>query len=194
MSAFLSPFLSPLAIVVIAFGMSVDAFAAALAKGAALHRPDLKEALRTGIVFGSVEAITPVVGWAAGLAAASFVAAIDHWIALILLGGVGCKMIYESSRPHAEKKPRRHSLLDLAVTALGTSIDAMAVGVTLAFLQAEIVVVAVAIGFTTFLMTTTGVMIGRMVGEKLGRRAELIGGIALIALGISIFVSHTMGL
>jgi putative Mn2+ efflux pump MntP len=186
--------MSPIAIIVIAFGMSVDAFAAALAKGAALHKPDVREALRTGFIFGSVEAVTPVIGWAAGLAAASFVEAIDHWIALILLSGIGCKMIYESFRARAEEKPRQHSIFDLAVTALGTSIDAMAVGVTLAFLQAEIVVVALAIGFTTFTMTTIGVLIGRMAGEKLGRRAELIGGIALIALGVSIFISHTMGL
>jgi manganese efflux pump family protein len=186
--------MSPIAIVVIAFGMSVDAFAAALAKGAALHRPNVREALRTGLIFGAVEAVTPVIGWAAGLAASSFVEAIDHWIALILLGGIGCKMIYESFRAHAETKPRQHSIFDLAVTALGTSIDAMAVGVTLAFLQAEIVVVAGTIGLTTFAMTTIGVLAGRVAGEKLGRRAELIGGIALIGLGVSIFISHTMGL
>ena len=186
--------MSLIAIVVIAFGMSVDAFAAALAKGAALDRPSLKEALRTGLIFGTVEAITPVIGWAAGLAAASFVDAIDHWIALFLLGGVGCKMIYESFQPRAEEKPRQHSLLDLAVTALGTSIDAMAVGVTLAFLEAEIVVVAAAIGIATFIMTTTGVMMGRYAGATLGKRAELVGGIGLIALGVRIFIKHTMGL
>lgn len=186
--------MSILAIIVIAFGMSVDAFAAALAKGVALHRPNIKEALRIGIVFGSVEAITPIVGWAAGLAAANFVETIDHWIALILLGGIGCKMIYESFATHAEEKPDHHSLFDLAVTALGTSIDALVVGVTLAFLQVEIIIVAAAIGLTTFAMTTTGVMIGRIAGDKLGKWAELMGGIALIALGISIFVSHTMGL
>ena len=138
--------------------------------------------------------ITRAGATAAGLAAASFVDAIDHWIALFLLGGVGCKMIYESFQPRTEEKPRRHSLLDLAVTALGTSIDAMAVGVTLAFLDAEIVVVAAAIGSATFMMTTAGVMMGRYAGATLGKRAELVGGIGLIALGIRIFVKHTMGL
>ena len=185
--------MSPIVVIVIAFSMSVDAFAAALAKGAALHRPHISEALRTGLIFGSIEAITPVIGWAAGLAAASFVEVIDHWIALFLLGGVGCKMIYESFQPRSEEKPHRHSLLDLAVTALGTSIDAMAVGVTLAFLDAEIVVVAATIGIATFAMTTIGVMIGRFAGGTLGKRAELIGGIGLIALGIRIFVKHTTG-
>jgi putative Mn2+ efflux pump MntP len=186
--------MSPLAIVIVAFGMSVDAFAAALAKGAALHRPHLKEALRTGIIFGTIEAITPVIGWAAGLAAASFIDQIDHWIALFLLGGVGCKMIYESFQAEAIHKPRQHSLLDLAITAFGTSIDAMAVGVTLAFLDAEIAVVAAAIGFATFAMTTTGVMIGRYAGAKLGKRAELAGGLCLIALGVRIFIQHTLGI
>jgi len=186
--------MSPLAIVVIAFGMSVDAFAAALAKGAALHRPQLREALRTGAIFGTVEAITPIIGWAAGLAAATFIQEIDHWIALIFLVGIGGKMVVESfTRSEAKERPRRHSLLNLAVTAIGTSIDAMAVGVTLAFLDANIWIVALAIGCTTFLMTSTGVMVGRLAGISLGKRAELIGGIALIALGIHIFVQHTMG-
>lgn len=186
--------MSPIAIVVIAFGMSVDAFAAALAKGAALHRPHFREALRTGAIFGTVEAITPLIGWAAGLAAASFIEEIDHWIALIFLGGIGGKMVFESffRSEHAER-PKRHSLLTLAVTALGTSIDAMAVGVTLAFLEANIWVVAGAIGLATFTMTATGVMVGRLAGTKLGKRAELIGGLALIGLGIHIFVQHTMG-
>ncbi|MGE5537118.1 MAG: manganese efflux pump MntP family protein [Gemmatimonas sp.] len=187
--------MSPLAIVVIAFGMSVDAFAAALAKGAALHRPQLKEALRTGAIFGSVEAVTPVLGWAAGLAASALVEEIDHWIALFLLGGVGAKMIYEAlTRDGETAKPQRHSLMTLVVTAIGTSIDAMAVGVTLAFLDASIVVVALAIGLATFTMTTTGVMIGRIAGARLGKRAELIGGVALICLGVRIFVQHMWGI
>jgi putative Mn2+ efflux pump MntP len=187
--------MSPLAIVVIAFGMSVDAFAAALAKGAALHRPQFREALRTGAIFGIVEAITPVLGWAAGLAASTFVEEIDHWIALFFLGGIGAKMVYESfNRSATVEKPKRHSSMTLVVTAIGTSIDAMAVGVTLAFLDASIIVVALAIGFATFTMTTTGVMVGRFAGAKLGKRAELVGGIALIALGIRIFVQHMWGI
>ena len=183
--------MSPLAIVVIAFGMSVDAFAAALAKGAALRRPKLSEAIRTGLIFGLIEAFTPILGWAAGLAASSFVEAIDHWIALIILSAVGGKMIYESFRQTGAPKPDRHSLLDLATTAIGTSIDALAVGVTLAFLDAQILLVAAAIGCATFLMTSTGLMIGHMAGKTAGKRAELIGGIGLIVLGVTIFLEHT---
>ena len=179
--------------VVLAFSMSADAFAAALGKGAALDRPSLSEALRTGFVFGIIEAITPVMGWAAGLAASSYITAIDHWIAFALLVAIGAKMIWESAhRPDARRKPNRHSLNMLVVTAIGTSIDAMAVGVTLAFVDADIVVTAVAIGCATFLMATVGILVGRLIGEKFGRATEAIGGIALIVIGAKILIEHTL--
>jgi putative Mn2+ efflux pump MntP len=179
--------------VVLAFSMSADAFAAALGKGGALERPRLSEALRTGIVFGVIEAITPVMGWAAGVAASSYITAIDHWIAFALLAAVGGKMIWESARrPNAQRKPNRHSLQILVTTAIGTSIDAMAVGVTLAFIDADIVVTALAIGCATFLMATTGILIGRFIGEKFGRIAEAVGGLGLIVIGAKILVEHTL--
>lgn len=184
--------MTPAALLVVAFSMSVDAFAAALAKGAALHRPHWREALRTGVVFGSVEALTPVLGWAAGLAAAPFVQAVDHWVALILLGAVGGKMIHESLQPRTEEKPRRHALPMLIVTAIGTSIDAFAVGAMIALLDADILSAALAIGLTTFVMTSTGVMIARYVGPRLGTWSERIGGVGLIALGMAIFLEHTL--
>ena len=185
--------MSGLALLIVALGMSVDAFAAALAKGAVLDRPHFGEALRTGAIFGAVEGITPVIGWALGLAAAPFIQAVDHWIALVLLGGIGGKMIYESFQPRTENRPRRHSLGVLVVTAIGTSIDALAVGVMLAFLDADIALADAAIGTATFLMTTTGVMIARVAGPHLGAWAELAGGGALIALGVGIFLEHTLG-
>ena len=164
--------------VVLAFNMSADAFAAALGKGAALDRPRSSEALRTGFVFGIIEAITPVMGWSAGLAARSYITAIDHWIAFALLAAIGAKMIWESARrADARRKPNHNSLKILVATAIGTSIDAMAVGVTLAFIDAAIVVTALAIGCATFLMATVGILIGRFIGEKLGRIAEAVGGI-----------------
>jgi len=114
------------------------AIAAALGKGALLQRPSFGEALRTGAIFGIVEAITPVIGWAAGRAASGYIAAFDHWIAFGLLTAIGANMIWDSMRrPKGEEKPRRHSFGVLVVTAIGTSIDAMAVGVTLALLDAD---------------------------------------------------------
>ena len=166
--------MNSLATVILAFSMSADAFAAALGKGSVLDRPHLGEALRTGLVFGIVEAITPVIGWAAGLAASAYIAAIDHWIAFALLSAIGGKMIWDSMRRPAEQaRPKRHSFGLLLMTAIGTSIDAMAVGVTLAFLNANIVVTALAIGLATFVMATIGILLGRVLGGKFGCIAEL---------------------
>jgi putative Mn2+ efflux pump MntP len=144
-------------------------------------------------VFGIIEAITPVMGWAAGLAASSYITAMDHWIAFALLLAIGAKMIWESARrPGALRNPERHSLKILVATAIGTSIDAMAVGVTLAFIDADIVVTAFAIGCATLLMATSGILIGRFIGEKFGRIAEAIGGSGLIVIGAKILVEHTL--
>lgn len=184
-----------LSIGLLALAMSTDAFAAAVGKGASLHKPKLSEALRTGAIFGTIEAITPVIGWALGLAAAQYVRAFDHWIAFVLLGGLGLRMIHGSfaaGDPEADKQTR-HSFWVLAATGLGTSIDAMAVGVGLAFLNANIVAVAVAIGLTTFVAVTTGVMLGRVLGMIVGKRAELAGGLVLIGIGITILVEHLSG-
>jgi putative Mn2+ efflux pump MntP len=185
--------MTPLAIVLLAFSMSSDAFAAALGKGALLRRLNFSEALRTGVIFGTVEAITPVIGWAAGRAASGYIAAFDHWIAFGLLAAIGAKMIWDSMRRReGEEKPRRHSFGALVVTAIGTSIDAMAVGVTLALLDANIMVNALAIGMATFAMTTMGVLFGRFLSGRFGRFAEAAGGVGLFLIGAKILVEHTM--
>jgi putative Mn2+ efflux pump MntP len=179
--------LSILAIIFLAFSMSADAFAAAVGKGTRLDRPGWGEALRTGAIFGSIEALTPVIGWAAGRAASRYIAAYGHWIAFGLLLAIGGKMVWDAARRREEdEKPRSHSFMALAVTAIGTSIDALAVGVTLALIDASIIVNALAIGAATFAMTTLGVMAGRMLGEKFGRYAEAAGGLVLIAIGCGI--------
>lgn len=172
--------------------MSTDAFAAAIGKGAALNRPQLKEAVRTGLIFGTIEALTPLVGWALGALAASYVSAWDHWIAFSLLAILGANMVREGlSAPGVEDdKPESHSFWLLAVTGFATSIDAMAVGVGLALVGADIAVTAAAIGFSTFVMVTLGVMLGRGLGAIAGKRAELVGGFVLIAIGSMILYEH----
>jgi putative Mn2+ efflux pump MntP len=180
-----------LPVLFIAFSMSTDAFAAALGKGAALDRPKWSEALRTGLIFGGIETITPVIGWALGRAASGYIAAVDHWIAFGLLLLIGGKMIWDSfQRDEEDVKPQRHSLGVLVLTAIGTSIDALAVGVTLALVDANIVVNALAIGAATFTMTTIGVMAGRFLGARLGKHAELAGGLVLIGIGSHILLQH----
>ncbi|WP_426197417.1 manganese efflux pump MntP [Massilia sp. DWR3-1-1] len=180
------------ATVALSLAMSTDAFAAAVGKGAALQRPQWKEALRTGLIFGVIEAITPVIGWSLGKVAAPYVEAWDHWIAFTMLFVLGARMIYAGFQAddEAEDKPSSHSFLALAVTGFATSIDAMAVGASLAFLGADIAITAAAIGFSTFVMVTLGVMVGRGLGAIAGKRAEMVGGIVLIIIGSLILYEH----
>ncbi|MBS0251277.1 MAG: manganese efflux pump [Proteobacteria bacterium] len=183
--------MSPIAIAVLAISMSVDAFAVSVGRGAAIGRPRLFETLRTGAVFGVVEAITPVIGWAAGVAASSFVQAVDHWIAFGLLAAVGVHMLSSAfGKKDEDIAPADRSLAMLLATAVGTSLDAMAVGVSLAFLDVNIIVVAIAIGFATFLMSSGGMLVGRLIGERLGRAAGAFAGVALVLLGASILFEH----
>lgn len=184
--------MSPFSIAVLAMGMSIDALLASIGRGASTRRPRLVEALRTGMVFGIVETITPLIGWGAGIVASKYVEQIDHWIAFVLLGLVGGKMLLHSLKPAEERDvaAQNRSWWVLLATAIGTSIDAMAVGVSLAFLQVNIVVIACAIGFATFVMSTGGMMAGNLIGAAFGRWAERLGGIALIGLGCSILFSH----
>ena len=189
--------MTPLAIAVLSLSMSADAFAAAIGRGAQ-HRPTLPQALRSGLVFGVIEAVTPLIGFALGVAAAGFVAAIDHWIAFGLLGAVGGKMIWEALKPDDEAnedetatgRAASRGLVALIATAVGTSIDAGAVGVGLALLGANIWLIAACIGFTTFALATLGLLIGKAAGRRLGKIVELVGGVALIALGLKILLEH----
>lgn len=189
--------MSLLSIVLIGFAMSTDAFAAAIAKGAAMHRPRFVQALRAGLIFGVIEALTPVVGWALGLAAAAYVTAWDHWIAFVLLGALGARMVIaglKTGTPHADRdEARAHSFWNLAATGFATSIDAMAVGVGLAFLDVNIALVATVIGICTLLMVTSGIMLGRALGAIVGKRAEIVGGLILIAIGSVILYEHLSG-
>ena len=184
------------ATLLLAFGMSMDAFAASIGKGATLHKPKFSEAVRTGLIFGAIETLTPLVGWGLGMLASQFVLEWNHWIAFILLVFLGGRMIIEGFRGDSDEAceaPRRHGFWLLVTTAFATSLDAMAVGVGLAFLQVSIVTTALAIGCATFIMSTLGTMVGRFIGPLLGKRAEILGGIVLIGIGSEILWSHFAG-
>jgi len=189
--------MSFLSIVLIGFAMSTDAFAAAVGKGAAMQRPRFPEALRAGAIFGVIEGVTPLIGWALGLAAASYVTAWDHWIAFVLLGALGIRMVLAGVRKdapdEAEGDARQHGFWNLAATGFATSIDAMAVGVGLAFLDVNILLVATVIGICTLVMVTTGIMLGRALGAIVGKRAEIVGGLILIVIGSVILYEHLSG-
>ncbi len=188
--------MSPLSILLIGFAMSTDAFAAAVGKGAAMRKPRFVDALRAGLIFGVIEAITPIIGWLLGRAASQYVEAFDHWIAFVLLFALGLHMILAGLKPNEEdadeasdEKPR-HGFWALAVTGFATSIDAMAIGVGLAFLDVHIGVVALVIGLCTLTMVTLGILLGRVLGTLAGKRAEIVGGAILIIIGCTILYEH----
>ena len=184
------------ATILLAFGMSMDAFAASIGKGATLHKPKFSEAVRTGLIFGAIETLTPLVGWGLGMLASQFILEWNHWIAFILLVFLGGRMIVEGFRGDSDEAceaPHRHGFWLLVTTAFATSLDAMAVGVVLGFLQVSIVTTALAIGCATFIKSTLGMMVGRFIGPLLGKRAEILGGIVLIGIGSEILWSHFAG-
>lgn len=185
--------MTPISIAVLSLSMSADAFAASVGRGA-VHRPPFATAVRNGLVFGVIEAITPLIGWSLGLVAAGFVEQIDHWIAFGLLGVVGAKMLWEAFQPteteDGSARAVRAGMLALVATAIGTSIDAAAVGVGLAFIGVNIWIIALSIGCTTFVATTIGMLIGKAVGVRFGKVAEFLGGVALILIGLGILAEH----
>lgn len=182
---------------IIGLSLSVDAFAAAVGKGATGKRPQFIDALRIGAVFGIFEALTPAIGWMIGIALAGWITAIDHWVAFGLLAIVGGHMLWMATRTPDEaavdEERKHHSLLKLAFTALATSIDAMAVGVSLAVIDVDIVTACLVIGAVTTVIATIGVMLGKKAGPYLGRYAEVLGGVALIAIGSLILYQHLSG-
>ncbi|MFJ3486874.1 manganese efflux pump MntP [Pseudomonas sp. NPDC090202] len=181
-----------ISLIFLALAMSTDAFAAAIGKGSSLHKPRITEALRTGLIFGVIEAITPIIGWSIGQVANQFVESWDHWIAFILLLVLGLHMIWNGIKHEdpEEERPDQHSFFILAVTAVATSIDALAVGVGLAFVNVNILVAALAIGIATTVMVTIGVMLGRVLGTVVGKRAEIVGGVVLMLVGATILYEH----
>jgi len=176
---------------IVAFSMSADAFAASVCKGVSLKRPKLSHAVRIGMVFGAIETLTPVIGWLLGVLASGMIASVDHWVAFVLLSIIGGKMVYEGFHKNEEECKETHKISVLIITAIGTSIDAMAVGATLAFLKVDIWIMAAMIGTATFIMATIGVMTGHYIGKQAGKAAEIIGGICLFAIGAKILIEHT---
>ena len=182
--------------ILLALGMSVDAFAAALARGAGSLHYTWRQTVKTALIFGIVETITLLIGWLVGSMAQKFIAEYDHWLAFGLLLALGLKMIWgalhdEGDEAAAADKNRTDTTLLLPViTAIATSIDSMVVGVGLAFLNANIWLTALAIGTSTTIMAAIGLRLGRLLGQKIGSRAEMAGGVVLIGIGTFILLEH----
>ncbi|MCX7715385.1 MAG: manganese efflux pump MntP family protein [Clostridia bacterium] len=185
-----------LSLLLVAVGLAMDAFSVALTSGMAINRLKLRNALKIGAFFGIFQAIMPCIGWALGLSLKRYIETFDHWVALILLAFIGGKMLYEglktehgdSGEENYVKNPLDNKLL--TVLAVATSIDALAVGITLATVNSNIITAALVIGTVTFFLSAVGVYIGRKCGNLFGSKAELIGGIVLIGIGIKILLEH----
>ncbi|ROS61551.1 putative Mn2+ efflux pump MntP [Frigoribacterium sp. PhB160] len=181
------------ALLLIAVGVSADAFAVALGKGLHLKSSSsVKTAVVIGLTFGAAQALMPLIGWLLGTTFARYVAGVDHWVAFGLLALVGGKMLWEAftSGDDDEEDRDRLSVRELLVLALATSIDALAVGVTLAFLPVSIGGAVLLIGVTTTVLTIVGVLVGHRVGARFGKPAEIAGGVVLILIGTSILLEH----
>lgn len=180
--------------ILLALGMSVDAFAAALARGAGSLHYTWRQTVKTALIFGIVETITPLIGWLAGSMTQKFIAEYDHWLAFGLLLALGLKMIWgalhDDEAAAADGNRTDTTLLLTVITAIATSIDSMVVGVGLAFLDANIWLTALAIGTSTTIMAAVGLRLGRLLGQKIGSRAEMAGGVVLIGIGTFILLEH----
>jgi len=179
---------------VIAFSLSSDAFAASIAKGAKFSGISVNRALLIALGFGLFEALAPLIGYLLGQQFAAVIADYDHWAALLLLGLLGARMIWRSygDDDGETASPAAPGWIAVLVTALGTSIDATIVGVTLALVSDNIPLTLFMIGFVTFAMTFIGLRLGGVIGARAGKLAEFLGGVGLVAIGVNIFVTHTM--
>ena len=184
-------------LLLIALGLSMDAFGASVGRGASLgHRIGFPHILKAGLLFGAFAALAPLIGWTVGKMFYALIEAYDHWIALVLLSVVGSKMVYDGwagdgGQAEASGIDHGYRLLVIVAAAVATSIDAVAVGITLPAFHVNILLAAGLIGSVTFLASVSGTCLGRAAGRKMGSPAEIIGGLLLIAIGIRIVLEHT---
>jgi len=180
-----------LTLLFIAVGLAMDAFAVSITSGLAIKKLHIKHAFTIAFAFGLFQAVMPMIGWLAGLSLRDFISGVDHWIAFGLLTTIGVKMIYESVKiGEDEKAIDPLNIYVLLVLSIATSIDALAVGVTFAFLKIFIATPAIIIGLVTFLFSFLGVYIGDRMGHFFENKIELIGGLILIAIGVKILLEH----
>lgn len=176
-------------------GLAMDAFAVSICKGLSMRKVNKKQCLVIGLFFGGFQALMPFIGWVLGSQFEQYITSIDHWIAFILLGFIGGKMVVEAIREKDEavevgKMDPPLDLKEMFILAIATSIDALAVGITFAFLQVPIVEAISIIGITTFVISVIGVYAGNFFGNRYKKKAELAGGMILILIGLKILLEH----
>ena len=179
-------------LLLIAVGVSMDAFAVAVCKGLSIQKLKLRHALTVGLWFGLFQALMPTLGWLLGSTFADLITAVDHWVVFALLAIIGGNMIRESLSKEEECEECSCSLAfgNMLMLALATSIDALAVGVSFALLNVNVLAVVLSIGLCTFIISTIGVKIGNVFGAKFKSKAEFFGGAVLILMGLKILLEH----
>lgn len=179
----------------IAVGLSMDAFAVSVCKGLGMKRLDMGQALVIALFFGGFQALMPLAGWALGSGFQSYIEPVDHWIAFALLAFIGGKMLYDAFHEEDGDEPIageavRLDLKEILMLAIATSIDALAVGVSFAFLQVDIVPAISLIGVITFALSLVGVAAGHQFGARFEKPATIVGGLVLILIGLKILLEH----
>lgn len=177
-------------LIILSVGLAMDAFAVSICKGLAMKKMKWKNAIIIGLYFGIFQAIMPLIGYLLGVSFQSAITSIDHWVAFVLLVGIGANMIREAISKEKEEANDSIKIKDMLILAIATSIDALAIGITFAFLEVNITLAVSLIGIITFIISVIGVKIGNIFGDKYERKAELAGGIILIGLGIKILIEH----
>lgn len=179
-------------LLIIAIGVSMDAFAVSICKGLSVTRLRPKHMLSVGLWFGGFQALMPLLGYYVGIHFSDLVSSVDHWIAFVLLAIIGLGMIKESRDKDCDDMDPDFSFRTMLAMAVATSIDALAIGVSLAFLKVDIWMSVLIIGITTGLFSMLGINIGNVFGSRYKSTAELIGGIILVVMGVKILVEHTL--
>lgn len=181
-------------LVLIAVGLSMDAFAVSICKGLGMKRLDVKQAAIIAVFFGGFQGLMPVIGWALGTGFQSYITPVDHWIAFALLAFIGAKMLFDAFHDGEEDSQElssdRLAIKEVVLLAIATSIDALAVGITFAFLQVDIVVSVLLIGIITFALSFIGVAVGHQFGARFEKPASIVGGVVLILIGLKILLEH----
>lgn len=184
--------MSLLTLFITAVGLSMDAFAVSVCKGLAMKKLSVKKAVLIGLWFGGFQALMPAIGYLLGTRFEKYVTSIDHWISFVLLAFIGINMIKEALSGDEDEANDSVDLKTMFLLAVATSIDALAVGVTYAFLQVRIIPAVAFIGVTTFVLSVVGVKIGNVFGLRYKSKAEIFGGIILIVMGAKILAEHLL--
>ena len=177
-----------LAILLIAEGLAMDAFAVSLCKGLALRKASFRDMLVAGLWFGGFQALMPIAGYCLGAAFYDLISAYDHWVAFLLLFAIGANMVREGLSGEEEEVDADMGARTMLLLAVATSIDALAVGISLAMGEDGILAPAAAIGLITLAMSMAGVKIGSLFGDRLGKKAEVLGGLILVAIGTKVLL------